>query len=177
MEGYFQATTGAGLAYESFQQKFSGVQGISPIYIFHGSSDVLITTKDDVPVVLLALHYHTTRVIEMGPKSTAKDHSGIPEKMGELASSMYWLLVANVVKAVVSGCDVGCVSIKGLLIDKMLGSAIHCEAQAKVCDVNNNDVNNNDLREAQFCIITSQPYCGTFDMAWLYFHLRKLIER
>lgn len=59
------------------------------------------------------------------------------------------------VKAVVSGSDVECVSTKGLLTDKMLGSAINCEAQAEVCDVNN------DLREAQLR--------G-------YAHLNKLIE-
>ena len=87
-------------------------------------------------VIPLALHYHhcDTRVIEMGSKLVAKDHSAIPEKMGELAASMYWLLVANIVKKIISGCDVGCVSIKGLLIDKMLESDIHCEAQAKLCN-------------------------------------------
>ena len=172
---YFQAcdlqkheahdTTGAGIGFESFQQKFSCIQGLSPIYMFHGSPDVLIKTKNDV--VPLALHYH--RAIEMAP--TAKDHSAIPEKMGELASSMYWLLVTNVIKRIVAGCDVSCVSTKGLLIDKMLESGIHCEAQAKVCDVNDND-----LREAQFSIVTSQPYCGRLNPAWLCFHLNKLVE-
>lgn len=121
-------TTSEGLNFESFQKKFSDLQGLSPAYIFQGSPDVLIKGKDNF--IPLSLHCDI-RVIEMGQKLNAKDYTAIPEKMGELSASMHWLLVAHVLKAMTSGYDVSCVCIKGLLLDKMLESGIQCEAEGR----------------------------------------------
>jgi len=60
----------------------------------------------------------------MGPRLSAKDYTAIPEKMGELVASIYWLLVANIVKQITSGGDTSSITIKGLLIDKLLESGI-----------------------------------------------------
>ena len=168
----FNTTKEEGINFESFQRQFSKLQNLSSAYIFHGSPDVMIQIDSSNTSLVLSNLEVLDNMIEMvgpGKKIVAKDYTGIPEKMGELVASLYWLLVANVVKEICVGSSLSTVTTRGLLLDKYLNSAIHCQVEGRLCDVNSND-------RCGFSIRVSQPFCGRMSPAWLCFHLQKLLE-
>ena len=55
-------TTKEELQFQSFQQKFSGFQGLSPAYIFHGSPDVTIECADSISTLCVPLPNDTDTV-------------------------------------------------------------------------------------------------------------------
>lgn len=155
-------TTKEGLHFESFQSKFSTLPKLASAYIFHGSPDVIIHHQHEsefAAAVSLPLD-------EMaGNKGVAKDHTGLPEKLGELIASMYWLIVAWIIKH----NNTQQVVCKGLFVDKLLGCGILCKMEARICDVG-------DPAEAEFVLHASQPYCGRLNPSILCHLLTKLLE-
>lgn len=135
-------TTKEGLQFQSFQQKFSGFQHLSPAYIFHGSPDVTIECEDSISALCLPLPDDTDpqlskcKIIEMGGKLTAKDYTGLPDKVGELVANLHWILVANIINQITTGSQNLTSTAKGLLVDKMQGCGILCIVTGQLCDVN-----------------------------------------
>ena len=175
-------TTKDGLQFQSFQQKFSGFQRLSPAYIFHGSPDVTIECESSVASLCLPLPDDTDtqlskyKVIEMAGKLTARDYTGLPDKVGELVANLHWLLVANIINQITARSEntIRSITSKGLLIDKMQGCGILCMASGQLCDVDEDVDSTADA--SQFVIKVSQPYCGRMKPSILCHLTKKLLE-
>ena len=137
-------------------------------YIVHGSPDVIIHHQLESEVVAIVLLPLDERIIEMaGNKGTlARDHTGLPEKLNKLMESMYWIIVAYIIKHNTTQ-QVDC---KGLFVDKSIGYGILCKMEARVCDIG-------DLADAEFVLHASQPYYGKLKPSIFFHLLTKLLEK
>ena len=151
--------------FESLQKKFTNIQHLAEIYIFHGSPDVMICKGERPAFLLLPGNQIGERILEISmARIPSKDYTGIPDKVGELFASLHWMLVAYSIKY--PSFNRG-ICIKGMLIDKALQSVIHCEVTAKLCDPSD---------AADVKIKLSQPCCGRLNAELLCYHIHKLLE-